>query len=84
MQKLRHVWAPVFLEVSSVIGSYTLQSEISFAARIFPSYQLDTFRNYGAAGTYTDHPTISYAPVTGEKYIGKSCCGRFRRRPFSR
>ena len=69
--KLRYFDAPVFLEVSSVIGSYTLQSEVSLAARIFPNYQLDTYRNYGATGTYIDHPTISYTPISGEKYIEK-------------
>jgi hypothetical protein len=69
--KLRYFDAPVFLEVSSVISSYTLQSEVSLGARIFPRSPTDTFREFGAAGTYTDRPTISYTPVTGDKYIGK-------------
>jgi len=69
--KLRYFDAPVFLEVSSVIGSYTLQGEVSLAARIFPNNRLDTYRNYGLTGTYTDHPTISYTPVAGQKYIEK-------------
>jgi hypothetical protein len=69
--KLRYFDAPVFLEVSSVIGSYTLERQISLAARIFPRSSTDTFHEFGATGTYTDRPTISYTPVTGEKYIGK-------------
>jgi hypothetical protein len=67
--KLRYSDTPVFLEVSSVISSYTLQSELSLAARIFPHSRTDTYRNLGATGTYTDRPTISYTPVTGQKYI---------------
>jgi len=69
--KLRYFDAPVFLEVSSVISSYTLQSEVSLAARIFPHSRVDSYGNLGATGTYTDRPTISYTPVTGEKYIDK-------------
>ena len=69
--KLRYFDAPAFLQVSSVIGSYTLQSERSLAARIFPNSRADNYRNFGATGTYTDHPTISYTPVTGQKYIEK-------------
>jgi len=73
--KLRYFDAPVFLEVSSIIGSYTLQSEVSFAAQHFPfvssSSTAQTNQRLGLTGTYTDHPTISYTPVTGEKYIEK-------------
>jgi hypothetical protein len=69
--KLRYFDAPVFLEVSSVISSYTLQGEVSLGARIFPRSSADTFREFGATGTYTDRPTISYTPVTGKEYIEK-------------
>lgn len=67
--KLRYFDAPAFLEVSSVIGSYTLQSDVSLSSRIFPFSRTDTYHQLGATGTYTDHPTISYTPVTGQKYI---------------
>ena len=69
--KLRYFDAPVFLEVSSVIGSYTLESDVSLSSRIFPFSRTDTFHELGAAGKYTDHPTISYTPVTGKQYIEK-------------
>jgi hypothetical protein len=71
--KLRYFDAPVFLEVSSVISSYTLQGEVSVAAQSYPfstsTGANNTNRRLGAAGTYTDHPTITYTPVTGKKYI---------------
>ncbi len=69
--KLRYFDAPVFLEVSSVIGSYTLQGEVRVDERVFSSNRANTYGNYGVTGTYTDHPTISYTPVTGQKYIDK-------------
>jgi hypothetical protein len=67
--KLRYFDAPVFLDVASVISSYTLQSQIDIAARIFPDSRTDSYRNLGASGVFTDRPTISYAPLTGEKYV---------------
>jgi len=67
--KLRYFDTPVFLDVASVISSYTLQSQIDMSVRIFPDSPPDTFRNLGATGLYTDRPTISYAPVTGDKFV---------------
>lgn len=65
--KLRYFDTPMFFDVSSVISSYTLQSQVDFAMRIFPNSSIDTFGNLGASGLYTDRPTITYAPLTGEK-----------------
>jgi len=67
--KLRYLDTPVFVEVSSVISSYTLQGQIDFAARVFPESRADGYRNLGASGTYTDRPTISYVPLTGERLV---------------
>lgn len=69
--KLRYFDAPAFMEVSSVIGSYTLQSELGWAGRFFPSGRVNTYRNYSVTGAYSDRPTISYTPVTGQKYVEK-------------
>jgi hypothetical protein len=68
--KLRYFDTPTFLEVSTVISSYQLQSEVNFAREIFPNAPGDTNRSFGLSGTYTDRPTISYAPLTGEKFVG--------------
>src|SRR5450759_961634 len=71
--KLRYFDPPVFLDVSSVISSYTLQNEVGIAAQSnpfsSPGSSANTNRRLGVTGTYTDRPTISYAPVTGEKYV---------------
>jgi hypothetical protein len=73
--KLRYFDAPVFLEVSSVISSYTLQGEVNIQAQEYPfatsTGANNTNRRLGVSGAYTERPTISYTPVTGEKYIGK-------------
>lgn len=67
--KLRYFDTPVFLDVASVISSYTLQSQIDIASRVFPDGRVNSFRNLGAGGLYTDRPTISYAPITGDKFV---------------
>ena len=67
--KLRYFDTPIFLDISSVVSSYSLQTELSLGARIFPRSPGDTFRELGATGTYIDRPTISYTPVTGKKYV---------------
>jgi len=67
--KLRYFDTPTFLDVSTVISSYQLQSEVSFGREIFPNAPGDTNRSFGLTGIYTDRPTISYAPLTGEKFV---------------
>ena len=70
--KLRYFDAPVFLEVSSVISSYTLQGEVNAQQRISgtsPSSTTNPISTLGVSGSYLDHPTITYTPVTGKKYI---------------
>ena len=67
--KLRYLDTPVFVDVSSVISSYTLQGEIDLAARIFPDSRSDSYRNLGASGLYSDRPTISYVPLSGERLV---------------
>jgi len=60
--KLRYFDTPTFLDISSVISSYQLQGEFSFSREIFSRSPQDSNRAFGLGGTYTDRPTISYAP----------------------
>lgn len=71
--KLRYLDTPVFLDVSSIISSYTLQSQVDIAAQAYPyslaSASAQSNRRIGVSGTYTDRPTISYVPLTGERLV---------------
>jgi hypothetical protein len=67
--RLRYFDTPTFLDVASVISSYQLQGEVRFGREIFPSAAADTNRSFGASAVFTDRPTISYAPLTGEKFV---------------
>lgn len=76
--KLRYGDAPVYLEVSSVISSSAMQSQISLAAGWFSGLPIDgNSQTIGASGVYTDRPTISYTPLSGERF------SRYLLRPLS-
>lgn len=73
--KLRYADTPMFLDVSSVISSYQLQSQVSLAGTVSSGLTPnlpDTWgrgATVGATGFYTDRPTISYTPLQGDKFI---------------
>ena len=65
--KTRYADAPVFLDVASLISQYSIESGVSLGA----GWQANPFvanQNLGASGKYTDRPTITYSPLTGEKF----------------
>ncbi len=68
MVKLRYSDAPIFLDVASLINSY----QVSGAANLGASGQLlsphQATANGGVAGSYSNTPTITYSPLTGEKF----------------
>jgi len=66
--RLRYFDTPVFLDITSVVSSYTVQGELSLGARLFPHALAGRYRELGASATYIDRPTISFTPVTGRKY----------------
>lgn len=65
--KIRYGDAPIFLDVASVINQYEVQTNLtaSFGWLSLPS---SNSQNVAAGGHYIDRPTISYIPMTGEKF----------------
>lgn len=67
--KLRFADAPAFLEVASVVSGYSLETGVSLSGQVSPeSLRGDTFGAAGVSGKFTDRPTISYSPMTGQRY----------------
>ena len=62
--KIRYLDAPVFMDVSSVISQYALEEEIGIGFE----WDDTNLQAIGGRAMYTDRPTISYAPLTGESY----------------
>jgi hypothetical protein len=62
--RMRYGDAPCFVDVSSVISSYTLEGQLSGSAQLGTSAQ----GMVGGTATYSDRPTITYTPLTGDKF----------------
>lgn len=70
--KIRYGDAPIFLDVASIINQYSLEGELnaSFGWQ-FPSgpgIGNSNNQRVGGSGRYYDRPTITYTPLTGEKF----------------
>jgi hypothetical protein len=68
--KLRYMDLPVFLDVSSIVSGYSLQTGVSLNGTLYPEKGMS--RNFGelsGEAIYTDRPTITYTPLTGEKFL---------------
>ena len=68
--KLRYMDLPVFVEVSSIVSGYSLQTGGNIGGTVSSSGAIQG--NFAAAGVqaiYTDRPTITYVPMTGEKFL---------------
>lgn len=64
--RLRYADAPMFLDVSSIVASYSAEGQVNGGVN-FPSTG-SANSAVGAYGRYTTKPTISYAPLTGDKF----------------
>ena len=65
--RLRYADAPVFLDVSSIINSYTVGGEVSAQATI-PSRIDPNELEFGATGRWSNTPTVTYQPLLGDRF----------------
>ncbi|MHC4061674.1 MAG: hypothetical protein ACYSR6_08720, partial [Planctomycetota bacterium] len=65
--KLRYADAPIFLDVSSIINQYALETELQ-GTLAWNAFLPEPSQNVGARGRYSDRPTITYQPLSGEKF----------------
>ena len=68
--KLRYMDLPVFVDVASVVAGYSMQTGVSLNGTLSTKTAIQG--NYLAGGgqaIYTDRPTITYVPMTGEKFL---------------
>ena len=66
--RVRYANAPAFVEVSSMVSGYSMETRASLTGEAHPELNPDSFLGAGAWRAFTDRPTISYAPMTGEKF----------------
>lgn len=68
--KIRYTDLPVFVDVASIVAGYSLQTGVSVNGVL--SSERAVQGDYGSIGgqaVYTDRPTITYVPMTGEKFL---------------
>ncbi|MGO4763304.1 hypothetical protein AB4120_12225 [Cupriavidus sp. 2KB_3] len=68
--KLRYVDLPIFVDVASVVSGYSLQAGVSVSGTASTASAVQgNFLATGVQGVYTDRPTITYTPATGQKFV---------------
>jgi hypothetical protein len=69
--KLRYLDPPIIVDVGQIVAGYTLQTTASAGGGVnWPSAgQAAGSMSFGAQGQYTDRPTVTYTPLTGNKFI---------------
>ena len=65
--RMRYADAPMFLDVASVINSYSLGGSVSGGASLQKEPSADSF-SLGAAGHWSNTPTVTYQPLMGERF----------------
>jgi len=67
MVKTRYGDAPIFLDVASVINQYAIEGMVNLSPSWF-SHPYSSELIVETEGKYTDRPTITYSPLTGERF----------------
>lgn len=65
--KLRYGEPPLFMDVASVINQYELRGEVSAGASFTEGLLADRY-DIGGSANYYDRPTVTYQPLTGQKF----------------
>jgi hypothetical protein len=68
--KLRYMDPPIFVDVGQIVSGYSLQTSLNAGGSLPSNDKLggDT-AVLGGSAVYTDRPTITYVPLTGNKFI---------------
>jgi hypothetical protein len=68
--KLRYMDLPVFVDVASIVAGYSLQTGVSVNGVLSSEGAIQgDYGSLGGQAIYTDRPTITYVPLTGEKFL---------------
>jgi hypothetical protein len=68
--KLRYVDPPIFVDVGQIVAGYSLETTINAGGQISSATAIQgNSALFGAQGKYTDRPTITYTPLTGNKFV---------------
>src|SRR5215218_3949085 len=68
--KLRYLDPPIFVDVGQIVAGYSLETAVT-AAGSFPETNAfgGNAATVGGSARFTDRPTITYTPLTGNRFI---------------
>jgi hypothetical protein len=68
--KLRYLDPPIFVDVGQIVAGYSLETSFSAGGSLpeNPAFGGNT-ATLGGAARFTDRPTITYTPLTGNKFV---------------
>jgi len=66
--KLRYADMPLFLQVTSIVSGYTLETEVLLIGKVFDGGASPASAELEGSRKYIDRPTITYAPITGKEF----------------
>lgn len=68
--KLRYLDPPVFVDVGQIVSGYTLETGMTVGGQMSSAGAVQgNSASIGGSGRFTDRPTITYVPMTGNKFI---------------
>jgi hypothetical protein len=67
--KLRYMDTPVIVDVSQIVSGYSFQGAVSGTYGQNTPFGGFYSNGVGVQGIYTDRPTITYTPLTGQQYM---------------
>ena len=67
--RLRFGEPPAFVSINQLVSGYTLQGTTGGSFEVFPSAPPSSFWSLMGSVQYTDRPTFTLSPVTGEQFV---------------
>ena len=69
--KLRYMDLPVFVDVSSIVAGYSIEMGVNVKGGVSSggTGSLGDYIGVGGQALYTDRPTVTYVPLTGEQFL---------------
>jgi hypothetical protein len=68
--KMRYMDLPVFMDVANIVSGYSLQTGVTVGGQLSSKTAVQgDFASASGQAIYTDRPTITYVPLTGQKFL---------------
>jgi hypothetical protein len=68
--KLRYLDPPIFVDVGQIVAGYSLETGITAGGSLPETTATGgNVATFGGSAKYTDRPTVTYVPLTGNKFV---------------